>query len=108
MSRDEWRAAWTAALDALESDVEAVERALADEHRRRDMPAASTWSPPTGLGPLPLDLRPRADEILARQIAAARELAAAMAANRRQAALASRIEVGTAGKHIPSYVDCAL
>ena len=108
MTIDEWRAAWTAALDELEADVDAVEAVLDDDHRRRELPAATPWSPPAGLGPLPLDLRPRADGILGRQLAAAERLAQAITGNRRQAAFAARVEAGDAGKATPSYIDCAM
>jgi hypothetical protein len=101
-----WREEWVAALDALEADVEMIERLIEDEHRVQGLPAAQPWSPPTGLGALPLDLKPRADQILARQIAAASAIGAAIIGNRRQTAYAAKIEVGTAGKAIPSYVDC--
>jgi hypothetical protein len=101
----EWRTAWVQALDEMEADVDAVERMIIDGHRRQDLPAASPWQPPTGLGPLPLDLRPRADSILTRQLAAATAAAVAITANRRQSAFAAKVEVGTAGKAIPSYVD---
>lgn len=104
----DWHGAWTAALDALEADVAQVEAMITEDHRMRDNPTPDPWHPPAGLGPLPLDLRPRADAILARQITAARDLALALGANRRHAALASRIEVGTAGAPRPSYVDRAM
>lgn len=105
---DDWRSAWVAALDELEADVEAVEKMIEEEHRERELPAADPWTPPPGLGPLPLDLRPRADGILSRQIAVAQALSGAITANRRQSAFAARVEVGTAGKATPSYVDCAM
>jgi hypothetical protein len=105
---DNWRTAWVAALDALEADVDDVERMITDEHRRRDLPAAVTWEPPVGLGSLPADLQPRADVILARQLEAAQALSLAITANRKQTAFAARVEVGTSGKAIPSYVDCAM
>ncbi|HWG98651.1 MAG TPA: hypothetical protein VNV66_04830 [Pilimelia sp.] len=108
MTRDQWRAAWTEALDELEADVEAVEALLADDHRQREAPPATPWNPPTGLGPLPLDLRPRADGILSRQLTAAAALAAAMTSNRRQVAFAAKVEHGGGGKTPPSYVDCAM
>ena len=108
MTTDQWRAAWAAALDELEADVEVVEAVLEDDHRHRDLPAASSWAPPTGLSPLPADLRPRADAILARQLAAARELSTALTANRRQAAFAAKVEAGHQGKATPSYLDCAM
>jgi hypothetical protein len=104
----EWRAAWTAALDALDADVGRIEELLADEQRVRDLPPADPWSPPEGLGPMPLDLRPRADAILARQVDAAQQLATAMAVNRRQAQFAAKVEVGGYGKAPPSYVDRAM
>jgi hypothetical protein len=105
---DTWRQAWVEALDALEADVEAVERMIESEHRNQELPAATPWSPPEGLGPLPLDLRPRADFIMTRQIEAALAVSTAITANRRQTRFAARVEVGTNGKMPPSYVDCAM
>jgi hypothetical protein len=105
---DEWRHAWIDALDAMEADVDAVEQMITDEHRRRDLPTAVPWEPPAGLPTLPRDLRPRADLILARQLEAAQALSLAITANRQQKAFAARVEVGTPGKAVPSYVDCAL
>jgi hypothetical protein len=108
MTNERWYAAWSAALDALEADVVQIEQLLEDDHRVRDYPVADPWSPPDSLGPLPLDLRPRADMILARQIAATREIVTAIAANRRQATVAARIEVGSRGAPRPAFVDQAL
>jgi hypothetical protein len=108
MTAQEWREAWLAVLDELDRDVEAVEALLAQEHGLRELPVADPWAPPTGLGPLPLDLRPRADGILARQLAAAREITVALATNRRQAAVAARIETGSGAAPRPAYVDCAM
>ena len=102
---DDWRSAWVQALDELEADVEAVERMIREEHRSQDLPAATPWDPPSGLGPLPLDLRPRADSILTRQLEAAKAAAMAITVNRRQTAFAAKVEVGTAGKAVPTYVD---
>lgn len=103
----DWYRAWTAALDELEADVDRVETLLADDHRGRDLPPADPWSPPEGLGPPPLDLRPRADAILSRQIAATKALVVAMVANRRQAEVTSRIEAGDEPRR-PAYLDYAL
>jgi hypothetical protein len=105
---ENWRAAWVAALDALDADVEAVETLLIAEQRIRDLPQADPWSPPPGIGPLPLDLRPRADAILARQVSAAQQLALAIGANRKQAAFVAKVEVGDFGKAPPTYVDRAM
>jgi hypothetical protein len=105
---ENWRSAWVAALDALDVDVAAVERMLLEEHRIRDLPKSDPWSPPAGLGPLPLDLRPRADAILARQASAAQQLILSIASNRRQAAFVAKVEVGDFGKAPPTYVDRAM
>jgi hypothetical protein len=103
-----WREAWTAALDELEADVSHIEALLDEDHRVRDHPLSDPWTPPEGIGPLPLELRPRADAILARQIAAATAVTAALATNRRQATLAARIETGGQPAPRPAYVDCAM
>ena len=103
-----WRQAWVAALDALETDVEAVEKMIENAHRLQELPAATPWVLPEGLGPLPLELRPRADIIMTRQLAAALAVSTAITANRRQTRFAGRVEVGTAGKPVPSYVDYAM
>jgi hypothetical protein len=103
----EWRVAWTAVLDELELDVTAADALLADTQRERDLPISDPWSPPAGLGPLPLDLRPRADAILARQLAVAAAVACALGTTRRQATVALRLETGHDAPR-PSYVDQAL
>ncbi len=108
MGGAEWHRAWNAALDELEGDVVEIEELLADDHRMRDHEITNAWKPPQGLGPLPLDLRPRADAILARQLAAAHAVTLALATNRRQACVASRIEAGSRGAPRPAYIDCAM
>jgi hypothetical protein len=105
---EHWHAEWAAALDALETDVVKVETLLADDHRIRDLPVSDPWAPPAGLGPLPLELKPRASAVLARQIAAAQAITLALATNRKQAAMAARIEAGGQGAPRPAYVDCAM
>jgi hypothetical protein len=105
---ESWRQTWIDALDAMDADVDAVEQMIKDDHDRRDLPAAVPWELPAGLGRLPLDLRPRADFILARQLEVAHALSRAITANRQQKAFAARVEVGTQGKPVPSYVDYAL
>ena len=104
---EDWRDAWTAALDDLELDVAEVETMLADEHRHAETPPADLWRPPTELGALPLELKPRADEILTRQLRVAEEIARRLTANRQQMAMTSRIETGEAVKR-PLYVDRAM
>lgn len=106
MSED-WRGAWTAALDELELDVAATEAMLTDRHLHDEHPPADLWKPPTELGALPLELRPRADEILTRQLAAAQELARRLTATRQQTAMVAKIETGDPVSR-PAYLDCAM
>jgi len=49
-------ATWASVLDDLETAT-----------ARSGEVASGTWAPPVGLGPLPVDLQPRAAEVLARQ-----------------------------------------
>ena len=102
-----WRGAWTAALDELEMDVAATEAMLADGHRMAQTPRADPWQAPQDLGALPLELKPRADEILTRQLRAAEEIARRLTSNRQQWAMTGRIETGEMVKR-PLYVDCAM
>jgi hypothetical protein len=102
-----WFDAWVAALDTLELDVSAAEALLADDQRLRERPLADPWHPPAGMGPLPLDLRPRADAILTRQLAVGEAIARTLVGNRRQAALLHRMEGGSEARR-PAYVDCAM
>ncbi|GIF24245.1 hypothetical protein BJ973_007726 [Actinoplanes tereljensis] len=103
----DWNGAWIDALDELELDVARVEAMLADEHRHAETPPADLWRPPTELGALPLELKPRADEILTRQLKVAEEIARRLTSNRRQTAMTARIETGEAIKR-PVYVDRAM
>jgi hypothetical protein len=102
-----WHQAWTEALDHMEADVGSAEALLAEDHRMRDHPVRSAWRPPDGLGPLPLELRTRADEVLLRQQAVAERLQRLMAGTARQAAVIGRIDDGQPAPR-PSFVDCAM
>jgi hypothetical protein len=102
-----WRDAWTAALDEFEMDVADIEVLLADVHRMAETPLANHWLPPQDLGALPLELKPRADEILTRQLATAEEIARRITSTRRQQAVTARIETGEQVKR-PVYLDCAM
>ena len=98
--QDGWDAAWCAALDAMELEIDAVERML----RHRDLleaapPDGAEFTPPAGLGPLPIGLTERARRLVQRQLELSRELSVAMAGNRQQARLVSRLH--RAGGHIP-------
>ncbi|PZS25840.1 MAG: hypothetical protein DLM59_19450 [Pseudonocardiales bacterium] len=100
-----FHAAWVLALEALDVEVAAAEALLSGEHATQQFPTPDPWRPPVGLGPLPLDLRPRADATLTRQLATAHALGQAMLGNRQHAALGDRIEAGGDGGR-PAYVDC--
>jgi hypothetical protein len=104
---DDWRQAWIGALDELELDVAVTEAALTDQHRMAETPAADPWQAPQDLGALPLELKPRADEILTRQLSAAEELARRLTSTRQQLAVTARIETGESVKR-PLYLDCAM
>jgi hypothetical protein len=108
MTNERWRAEWVAALDALEADVETIEALIMEDHRVRERQLAGSWTPPIGLGPLPIDLAPRADAILARQLAATKVLVTTIAVNRRHAEVMSRIEVGHQGAPRPAFLDQAV
>ncbi len=104
----DWHRAWEAALDGLELDLAAAESLLAEDHLTRDHPLTDQWHPPAGLGPLPLDLRPRADAILARQIAAVTSIGRALVINRRETGLLDRLAEQHRPAPRPAYVDCAM
>jgi hypothetical protein len=103
----DWRDAWSAALDDLEMDVTSTEAMLLDERRMAETPMSDLWKPPQELGALPLELRPRADEILTRQLRAAEEIARRLTSTRQQQAVTARIETGERVKR-PVYLDCAM
>ena len=102
-----WRNAWTAALDELEMDVVATEALLADGRRLAETPPSDLWQAPQDLGALPLELKPRADEILTRQLALAEEISRRITSTRQQLAVTARIETGERVKR-PLYLDCAM
>lgn len=96
-----WDAAWEAALEALELDVDQVERALALRDIALDPP--DPWRPPSGLGPLPAALADRARALLDRQIEVSRRVAEAAALARRHARAAQAMR--SAPEASPVYLD---
>lgn len=96
-----WNAAWEAALQALELDVEQVERTLALRDIALDPP--DPWRPPSGLGPLPAALADRARALLDRQIEVSRRVAEAAALARRHARAAQAMR--SAPEASPVYLD---
>ncbi len=104
MSADEFHAAWVAALGDLELEVVRAEELLRTGRQGSDMPP---WEPPSLPGPLPFDLRERAQALLDRQLRTAQELTLAMHAAGRQAAVAGRFDPGHGVGHRPVYFDAA-
>jgi hypothetical protein len=101
---DDWTAAWVAALDRLELDVDDTERLLSGISISVAESQEQRWSAPTGFGPLPESLNERAMQINARQIEVARRIALALAATRRESDLAHRLSPGGPDAP-PVYVD---
>ena len=100
-----WDTAWVAALEAMELEADEVEQML----RHRDVLEAApvtpvSFTPPDGLGPLPIALADRARRLVQRQLDLARELTIAMAGNRQQARLVSRLH-REAVDSVPVFVD---
>jgi hypothetical protein len=101
---------WHEALSELEGDVLAAEQALArgraDEiatwGRRSD-----DWIPPTGLGPVPADLRERAMRLLQHQLAVAEALVERITQSQRQRDVAARMSYGPV-RPVASFIDRAL
>ena len=100
-----WHEEWATALDELELSIDDVRLLLSSPVSADKAP--TPWRQPDGLGPLPAELRPRAEAILARQTAAAQEIIATLVGNRRQAAFAARLETGACAPG-PAYVDRAV
>ena len=105
----DWHEAWTAALTALELDVLQAEQLLAVGHGATAaedvLSFTPEWTPPVLPGPLPVDLRSRAQAILTRQLQVAEELARAMGSNRRELEVARKMNSGTAERTTPVFVD---
>ena len=99
---------WEQILSRLEIDVEAAERLLASpDHATgpEHQPASTVWTAPTDAGPVPDRLRPRAEDLLARQQRTAEALALSLAANNRQRDFAARVTGATAARAVPTYLD---
>lgn len=100
----EWHAAWVAALHTMELEADEVEQLL---HHRDPLDTAPltpvSFTPPDGLGPLPLALADRARRLVQRQLDLARELTIAMAGNRQQVRLVGRLS--EAPDTVPVFVD---
>lgn len=93
---------WQLELDRLELDVMRAERAIATDGLLR----TDGWELPGLAGPVPDDLRERAQEILARQQALLADLAQRLGATHRQQAVADNVgRVSTRDRSRPVYLD---
>lgn len=101
---------WHEALAELEGDVLDAQASLA--RGRADEIAAwgrrsSDWVPPTGLGPVPPDLRERAARLLQHQLAVAEALVERITQSQKQRDVAARMSYGDE-RPAASFVDRAL
>jgi hypothetical protein len=101
---------WHEALSELEGEVLAAEETLA--RGRADEIAAwgrrsTDWVPPTGLGPVPDDLRQRAMHLLQHQLAVAEALVERITQSQKQRDVAARMSYGPA-RPVASFIDRAL
>ncbi|MGY1637925.1 hypothetical protein ACI78V_14865 [Geodermatophilus sp. SYSU D00742] len=106
---------WATVLDELEGEVLAAEATMTagdlPEDRVDEVAAwgrrVQDWVPPSGLGPLPEDLRQRAARLLQHQLAVAEELVERIIQSRRQRDVAARMSYGPA-RPVASFIDRAL
>jgi hypothetical protein len=101
---------WPRVLDALEGDVLATEEALA-RNRAEEIATwgrrSTDWIPPSGLGPLPDDLRERAARLLQHQLAVAEALVERITQSQRQRDVAARMSYAPA-RPAASFIDRAM
>lgn len=101
---------WHEALAELEGDVLDAQETLA--RGRADEIAAwgrrsTDWVPPTGLGPVPEDLRERAARLLQHQLAVAEALVERITQSQKQRDVAARMSYGTE-RPTASFIDRGL
>ncbi|SOC47030.1 hypothetical protein SAMN05660748_0581 [Blastococcus aggregatus] len=101
---------WHEALAELEGDVLEAQESLA--RGRADEIAAwgrrsSDWVPPSGLGPIPTDLRERAAILLQHQLSVAEALVERITQSQKQRDVAARMSYGDE-RPTASFIDRAL
>jgi hypothetical protein len=101
---------WQEVLDELEGEVLAAEATLALD-RAEEIAAwgrrSADWVPPTGLGPLPEDLRERAARLLQHQLAVAEALVERITQSQRQRDVAARMSYAPE-RPVAAFIDEAL
>ena len=98
---------WAETLDELEDDARHAERTLAGASPEEIAAwgrRSTDWVPPSGLGPLPDDLRERAARLLQHQLAVAEALVEGITQSRRQRDLAARMSQ-TPSRPVSSFID---
>ncbi|WP_254920479.1 hypothetical protein [Blastococcus mobilis] len=101
---------WHQVLTELEGEVLAAEETMA-RGRAEEIAAwgrrSTDWVPPTGLGPVPDDLRERAARLLQHQLAVAEALVERITQSQKQRDLAARMSYGPS-RPVASFIDQAL
>ena len=101
---------WAVVLDHLEGEVLAAEETMAQD-RAEEIAAwgrrADDWVPPSGLGPIPPDLRERAARLLQHQLAVAEALVERITQSQKQRDVAARMSYGPP-RPVASFIDQAL
>jgi hypothetical protein len=101
---------WHEALIELEGEVLAAEETMA-RGRAEEIAAwgrrSTDWVPPTGLGPVPDDLRERAMHLLQHQLAVAEALVERITQSQKQRDVAARMSYGPP-RPVASFIDQAL
>lgn len=94
--------AWQVNLDRIELDVMRAERNL----ERGLLLQTDPWDVPADYGPLPAELRERAEEILARQKAIIAKIAETLGVTLKHQAVVDAVgRTSVAGRGYPIYVD---
>lgn len=94
---------WSDALDALDAELARSRAALDSGGQVEPLQA---FTPPAGLGPLPVELVPRVHELLAATQGLARDLERRLVGTRRELAMIDRIRPRESVES--SYVDHAV
>ncbi|MBD3778835.1 MULTISPECIES: hypothetical protein [unclassified Cellulomonas] len=106
--QDEREAAWARALAEMESVADRAEALLRAARSPEvaaglDVAVTEPWRTPRGLGPLPLDLAPRAAALVERQRDLVRRTAEQLGEHRRSLRLAESMRTRPAA--VPVYLD---
>jgi hypothetical protein len=94
--------AWEVALDRIELDLIRAERAVA---AGTGVPRLDEWHVPDYYGPIPVALRPRAEEILARQRVSLRRIGEQLGVTAAHQALVESASRRASGSDVAVYVD---